>query len=173
MSKYSKEFKLKAIYHYLAGKEGFIQAALRHGLHRDVLRKWVHTLLKDKDLQAEAKSNRQKAFLSKKLEVGTKICQFLTGNTSRDGGYVRGILSSSPSYHVVWDYSGAIKLVAFVEQDTGTKLQVRVSGINFNGDSNNGGGHYSGQLDQLNYKEGTLRPGSLAWNEKSSWTFCD
>lgn len=141
---------------------------------RDLLSiKKQQQLLKDKELQAEAKSNRQKVFLSKKLEIGTKICQLLTGNTSRDGGYVRGILSSSPSHHVIWDYSGTIKLVAFVEQDTGTKLQVRVSGINFNGDSNNGGGHYCGQLDQLNYKEGTLRPGSLAWDEKSSWSYCD
>ena len=43
MSKYPKEFKLKVIHHYLAGNEGFIQVALSYGLHRDVLRKWVHT----------------------------------------------------------------------------------------------------------------------------------
>ena len=42
MSKYSQEFKLKVIDHYLAGSEGFIQVALSYGLNRDVLRKWVH-----------------------------------------------------------------------------------------------------------------------------------
>lgn len=34
MSKYSKGLKLIAIHHYLAGKEGFMQAALQHGLRR-------------------------------------------------------------------------------------------------------------------------------------------
>ncbi len=43
MSKYPKEFKLKVIDHYLTGNEGFIQVALSYGLHRDVLRNWVHS----------------------------------------------------------------------------------------------------------------------------------
>lgn len=42
MSKYSQEFKLKVIHHYLASNEGFIRVALSYGLHLDVLRKWVH-----------------------------------------------------------------------------------------------------------------------------------
>lgn len=67
MSKYSQEFKLKVIHHYLTGKEGFIQAALSYGLHRDVLRKWVHAYqLHDK---AGLSSDRDRYTLAFKLSV--------------------------------------------------------------------------------------------------------
>ena len=41
MSKYSEEFKLKAIHHYLAGNEGFFNFAQIYGLNRNVLRQRV------------------------------------------------------------------------------------------------------------------------------------
>ena len=54
MSKYSREFKLKVIHHYLAGNAGFIQVTLLHGLNRYVLPKWAHAdQLHGKDLSSD------------------------------------------------------------------------------------------------------------------------
>ena len=131
--------------------------------------------IKDRELQAETKAAQRKIFLSKKIELGSKVCQAFNGSLTKDGGYVRGILSSSPFYHLILNYSGVMKVTAFVEQDTGNKLQIRISGISFSGDSYDGGerDHYSGQLERTSYKDSTLVTGSLAWDEKSNWAYCD
>ena len=42
MSKYSKDFKLEVIHHYLSGKEGFTATANRYGVKFTYVRKWVH-----------------------------------------------------------------------------------------------------------------------------------
>ena len=42
MSKYSKDFKLEVINHYLSGKEGFTATAKRYGVKFTYVRKWVH-----------------------------------------------------------------------------------------------------------------------------------
>ena len=73
-----------------------------------------------------------------------------------------------------WDkYSGAIKIIAFVEQDTGQKLQIRISKIQFDGDSKGSGRHYSGPLDTTNYEGGTLTVNAISWDEKVRWSYCD
>ncbi len=42
MSKYSKDFKLEVIHHYLSGKEGFTATAKRYGVKFTYVRTWVH-----------------------------------------------------------------------------------------------------------------------------------
>lgn len=42
MSKYSKEFKLAVIQHYLSGRGGFKTVADRYGVKYAYVRKWVH-----------------------------------------------------------------------------------------------------------------------------------
>jgi transposase-like protein len=42
MSKYSQDFKLEVINHYLSGREGFIATAKRYGVKFTYVRKWVH-----------------------------------------------------------------------------------------------------------------------------------
>ena len=42
MSKYSKDFKLEVINHYLSGKEGFTATAKRYEVKFTHVRKWVH-----------------------------------------------------------------------------------------------------------------------------------
>ena len=42
MSKYSKEFKLEVIQHYLSGKGGFKAVGDRYGVKHTYIQKWVH-----------------------------------------------------------------------------------------------------------------------------------
>lgn len=42
MSKYSKDFKLEVINHYLSGQGGFTATAKRYGVKFTYVRKWVH-----------------------------------------------------------------------------------------------------------------------------------
>ena len=42
MSKYSNDFKLEVIHHYLSGEGGFTATAKRYGVEFTYVRKWVH-----------------------------------------------------------------------------------------------------------------------------------
>lgn len=113
--------------------------------------------VKDQESVAKSKAALQQKFLSTKLEPGDRVCYQSTGN-----------------FTIEWQsYYGVAKVYAFVEQDTGKKLQIRVSEINFNCRSTGSPPYYSGSLETLKYRGGSFTNNVVTWYEKDAWSYCD
>ena len=78
------------------------------------------------------------------------------------------------------EYFGRTKIFGFVEGASGSKIQIRVSGIIFGGSINRNkriGNSMPETIDERldvfnGYKGSTLKIGSIVWDDTSSWTDC-
>lgn len=96
------------------------------------------------------------------FQLGQKVCMSQTAVAETPTGiYVRG----EPQYR---KRTGTAFVQAFVERIEEAKLQLRVSGLYFEGERQ---GRES--IESHNYSGSQLRPNSIFWDDAFRWTRCD
>jgi hypothetical protein len=103
-----------------------------------------------KNTQQKLQAEKNQSFLSKHLVEGDLVCQ----TTSAKSG----------------NADGAAKITAQVEKDNGTRMQVRIGGIEFSG---NNYSYANGTKNEFTDNRGiTFIRGNLVWVDKQYWSDC-
>lgn len=101
------------------------------------------------------------------LPIGSKVCRFVSGARVQEA---TNMVVGGRTW--MREGTGMASLVGFVERQEASRAQIRIGGINFNGEMERNGWR-SGPMDSFDYKGSQLRVGAIIWDDAGDWRPCN